>query len=123
MPRDPEKRRLTYERHKERAKQRALDKISPERKAETNEIARRSKYRSRYGIHHDEYLALLLEQEGLCAICKTPSERLQLDHCHATGRVRGILCFRCNNALGCVGDQQLVLAEAIAYLRKHGGLT
>lgn len=117
--RDPEKRRVTYERHKERNKQRLEERISPELRANLNLSARRSKYRSRYGVHFDEYVLLLERQEGKCAICQRADKQLQLDHDHKTGRPRAILCFNCNSGLGQFKDNILNMVNAIAYLMEH----
>jgi hypothetical protein len=53
------------------------------------------------GITDDAYEQLLAEQEGGCAICGNPpkTRRLSVDHNHRTGKVRGLLCFRCNRGL------------------------
>lgn len=119
MVRDPEKRKATYDRHKERNKQRLLERIDPERRGNLNEAARRSKYRSRYGLHFEEYVGLLSAQEGKCAICGDNSKQLQLDHDHNTGRPRAILCFNCNSGLGQFKDNLLIMAKAITYLMEH----
>lgn len=60
-----------------------------------------SAYRSRTGITEADYNAMLAAQGGGCAICGNPpkTRRLHVDHDHKTGRVRGLLCFRCNRAL------------------------
>lgn len=60
---------------------------------------------TKYGITIDDYNKLLLNQGGVCAICKrfklrTIDRRMHIDHDHATGLVRGILCSNCNTALG-----------------------
>ena len=55
------------------------------------------------------------KQGGTCAICRT-KPAVHVDHDHATGRVRGILCFACNRGLGKVGDSVEVLRAMIAYL-------
>lgn len=55
---------------------------------------------SRYGIARPVLERMHEEQRGECAICKRSSRRLVLDHCHASGRVRGLLCDRCNVGLG-----------------------
>src|SRR5690349_12669353 len=56
-----------------------------------------------YGLTKDEYEAMLLRQGGLCGVCRSSPARC-IDHCHESGRVRAILCHRCNWLLGQVGD-------------------
>jgi hypothetical protein len=64
-----------------------------------------------------DFLDLLDEQMGKCAICGwAGNERLYVDHDHRTGRVRGLLCNRCNVGLGCFRDQIDDLSRAIIYL-------
>ena len=117
--RDPDKRRATYERHKERNRERLSRRIAESGRADLNEAARRSKYRSRYGLHFDEYAELLLSQEGACAICSRRDRQLQLDHDHSTGIPRAILCFNCNSGLGQFKDNIPNLMLAIEYLMYH----
>lgn len=76
--------------------------------------------RARYGITLADYEAMLIEQDGACKICqqKPVRMRLSVDHCHATGKVRGLLCERCNSLLGRVRDDAGVLERAAEYLRK-----
>lgn len=68
------------------------------------ESQREKQYKNRYGITVADYDRMLLAQGGRCAICKTDKSlgrgRFHVDHDHATGRVRGILCHLCNTALG-----------------------
>ena len=75
----------------------------------------------RYGITVDDYNQMLAEQNGACAICKCPptTKRLAIDHCHTTGKVRGLLCGPCNVSLGQFRDDPRVLLEAAKYLLKH----
>lgn len=72
--------------------------------------------RARYGIDQAEFDRILKLQNGLCAACDKPDPE-HVDHDHVTGEVRGILCFNCNQALGNVRDQQVVLFRLISYLQ------
>jgi hypothetical protein len=70
-----------------------------------------------YGLTAEQYRALLAHQGGACAICKgVRPYRLNVDHCHATGLVRGLLCRRCNKLLRDVRDSVEVLCDAANYL-------
>ncbi|MBY8842730.1 endonuclease VII domain-containing protein [Streptomyces sp. SP2-10] len=68
-----------------------------------------------YGLTEAERDAMVVSQRGLCAIClDAPPEHV--DHCHKTGRVRGVLCFNCNSAIGKLRDDPDVGRRAVAYL-------
>ncbi|KKN82234.1 hypothetical protein LCGC14_0310470 [marine sediment metagenome] len=73
-----------------------------------------------YGIVEGEYEDLLVEQEGGCAICHVtpfPDERkLGVDHNHRTGKVRGLLCGKCNSGLGLFLDDPDLLRTAAKYI-------
>jgi hypothetical protein len=77
--------------------------------------------RKQYGISMQQFTKLLASQGGGCAICKKPMEtirrRMNIDHCHETNEVRGILCSGCNTGLGHLGDNVAGLQRAIAYLQ------
>jgi hypothetical protein len=89
---------------------------------------RMARYRLlQYGLTPDDFAALLERQGGVCAIClkpeswRGPSGRravasLAVDHDHHTGRVRGLLCRRCNQAIGGFGDDPDALRRASRYL-------
>lgn len=73
----------------------------------------------KYGITLEDYERMLEEQGGVCFICKKPrpeDRTLHVDHDHATGEIRGLLCFRCNNALGDFDDDHELLQNAADYL-------
>lgn len=74
-----------------------------------------------YGLTVSEVDRLLESQGGTCAICCT-SPAVHVDHDHSTGKVRGILCFRCNAALGQFGDDPRVLRRAARYLDRSRDL-
>lgn len=89
-------------------------------RARSQDYAHKTKVK-RYGITTDDYTRMFGEQDGGCAICKRPpmDKRLAIDHCHTTGKVRGLLCGPCNVSLGAFKDDPRVLLEAAKYLLKH----
>lgn len=76
-----------------------------------------------YGASPEKHQELIRKQGGLCAICEQPQKDanrpLYMDHCHATGTPRELLCIKCNMALGAVGDNPNLLLKMVAYLTKH----
>ena len=77
---------------------------------------RRLKYY--YNLSVEEYNNMLASQDSLCSICKTQT-KLVVDHCHTTGKVRGLLCNRCNMGLGHFKDTVALLKHAEEYLKKY----
>ncbi len=71
----------------------------------------------RYGLTEEEFKSLHEVQGGACAVCRRISKRLCIDHCHETGRIRGLLCYSCNSGLGQLGDDPELLERGVAYLR------
>lgn len=71
-----------------------------------------------YGLSTEFYRELLSRQNGQCGICTKPAvlKRHAVDHCHSSGRVRGLLCFSCNIGLGHFHHDPELLKRAIAYL-------
>jgi hypothetical protein len=83
---------------------------------------RRTHLKRKYGITPEQYEEMLAAQGGGCAICQRPPREdisLHVDHDHETGTVRGLLCFRCNNALGDFDDDVVLMQMAAAYLDRH----
>ncbi len=70
-----------------------------------------------YGLTPEALLALKKEQNNLCKICLR-AKFLVVDHCHTTGKVRGLLCRNCNMALGNIRDNTDILKECIKYLEQ-----
>lgn len=118
-----------YAENKEQANAASADweRRNRARKSETQRV-RRAKtgekftwdMQRRYGITPTEYAERLATQGGGCAVCGTDrcsdGRRLVVDHCHITGRVRGILCHRCNTGIGMLGDGLAGVRKALAYL-------
>lgn len=81
---------------------------------------------SKYGITLDNYQQMLIEQNNSCRICGTLtadksniSRRFAVDHCHTTGKVRGLLCIKCNAGIGMFNDNLDILISAVSYLQEH----
>jgi len=88
-------------------------------------LSRRRDLKRFYGLTIDDYDRMLAEQHGRCAICDieandSPKGRLQVDHCHTTGKVRGLLCFLCNSAVGKLRDDSGLMEAAAAYVKRGG---
>lgn len=78
------------------------------------------------GVCNARYDEMLTKQNGACAICNTKLNssrytKLAVDHCHKTGRVRGLLCTACNTAIGLLKDSTERLRSAIEYLKNTDG--
>jgi Recombination endonuclease VII len=92
--------------------------------ADGKRIVREYRLRGDYGITQERYDELFAKQDGCCAICgrhRSAQKRiLSVDHDHATGAVRELLCARCNTGLGGADDDIGVLQAMIDYLKRHG---
>jgi len=76
--------------------------------------------RRTFGITPEQYDVLLVQQGRGCAICgKKDDRKLSIDHCHKCNKIRGLLCNRCNRALGQLRDDPQLLRNAASYLEKH----
>jgi hypothetical protein len=111
-------------------KQRELDR----KRAKTRNQRKRTKaehkdyfLKWKYGFGLEAYEKMLLEQKGVCLICKKPETRknkhtgtcrLHVDHCHETGTIRGLLCSKCNFGIGNFNDNIETMQEAVRYLMK-----
>ncbi len=73
----------------------------------------------KYGLSPEALAGLIERQSGACAICRLPPQRraLSIDHCHKSGEIRGLLCERCNLAIGHLRDSPDLADVAAAYLR------
>lgn len=91
-----------YEKHKNRTRNR------PNRQKERA---------SKYGLTEEELVELFKRNDGVCESCDT-NPAVAVDHCHETGKVRGILCFGCNTGIGKLGDTIAGLKRALAYLER-----
>ena len=83
------------------------------------QILRRKRIQTRFKLAPEKFDKLLQNQQYSCAICKTqlPESELQVDHCHNSGKIRGLLCFSCNLSLGMFKDNIQLLRKAVEYLK------
>ena len=77
---------------------------------------RKHRLKKQYGLTLEEYQERYNNQRGCCAICGKAVEKLHVDHCHTTGRVRGLLCTQCNVMLGMAQDNPDTLRAGAEYL-------
>jgi len=93
-------------------------------RAKANLSTRNSILKSKYGITTEQYDAMLKNQNYCCVICNKPAsafkQRLHVEHCHKTNKIRGLACVNCNRLLGACEDTIEVLENAINYLKQHG---
>lgn len=109
---------------KECKKKRKLEKQASMSKEEWYLQNRKYYLKSAYGISLEDYNKLLKQHEHKCAICGCDEVDsvhgvLHVDHCHITGKLRGLLCQQCNTALGKFKDSEEILEKAKEYLRKY----
>lgn len=105
------------------------DKYNADMRAYQKTVCPQKRYgaeiKRRYGCTLEMYNAMLVRQEGACALCgklHNPAEkkgRLYVDHCHKTGKIRALLCGACNSMLGYAKDDTRILLEAVAYIKRH----
>jgi hypothetical protein len=102
-------------------KQRLLD--DPENIRERLKLnTRRWRLANEYGISEVEWFAIFTQQDGQCAICFKQfdhPEQMRVDHNHATGAIRELLCNNCNAGIGMLAEDTDRLLSAVQYLIKH----
>lgn len=125
-----------YLKHKERLVQEARNKraADPEKYKKyvhkwksKNPDRERARNLAQFGLTIEDYEAMYEAQGGLCAICAQPETssrngkvyRLAVDHNHKTGKVRGLLCFKCNSAMGSFEKREVPLENVIKFLENE----
>lgn len=77
----------------------------------------------KFGLTQEAYNQLSEKQNGKCAVCfQVCSRKLAVDHDHRTGRIRGLLCNKCNRGIGYLQDDEGILQNALEYLRSNSGV-
>lgn len=115
---NPEIKKKTNDAHKEYRKKYYS---SPEWRKKLRE----QHLKSTYNITHKDYEVLLNKQNNVCKICnqfklyQKGKDYMHVDHCHKTGKIRGILCSKCNKGLGSFCDDIELMKNAIKYLEEN----
>jgi hypothetical protein len=121
---NPEKRkeqkRRHYEKHKNRIDQKAKDWYENNKERYVHNGLLR-----RYGITLEQYNLLREQQDFCCAICNDHEDiagkKMVVDHDHATGKIRKLLCTKCNVGIGMLKDSADIMERAAKYIRDHNG--
>ena len=113
---------IDFEKYKEIVRK-STEKV---RSLESKEAKKHRHLKDKYGISLEQYQQMYNQQHGGCLICKTPmlfqnlggdhGKTANVDHCHKTGKVRGLLCNSCNRGLGFFQDSSALLRHAAEYL-------
>lgn len=99
-----------------------LAKFRKEQPDRDRAYARKGYYKTKYNMTAEQRDAMVLEQGGCASCgCETPKSKKgwHIDHCHSTGKVRGVVCQPCNLALGHVKDDVAHLEKLIGYLQRY----
>jgi Recombination endonuclease VII len=115
-PKELEKRKAWYRKNQARVKREAKNRY-----ASNKEDIKFRRIFLKYGLTKEGYENLLAEQNGTCAVCKLPNsfKSFAVDHNHITLAVRGLLCDKCNTALGLLDEDIERMASLISYVKKY----
>lgn len=91
---------------------------------EKSRLQRKKLNLKKYGLTLEQHQKIYDQQRGCCALCgiheRELDRALHIDHCHQTGKVRGLLCFDCNTGLGKFCDDPELLFAAVKYIDSNG---
>lgn len=93
-----------------------------EKKAGYSEKRREQRLVKKYGMTNEDYCAMVDAQMGACLICEevqVDRTSFHVDHCHGSGKVRGLLCQQCNQAIGLLRDDVKIITAAARYVEMH----
>ena len=112
--------------NKKAADRKATAKYRATHQTEIRISQMRRNMRRTYGLSLEDFWWMNAQQGGKCKICRQTCSRsraLSVDHCHATGRVRGLLCGKCNLILGKMSDSPVLLRSMAEYLEENQGVS
>lgn len=114
-----------YRAMSKRNREKHRDKINARSRKYYKEVYRQKQLD--YQRHHntgctkEQFDHLVKIQCGRCAICRRIPKKMCVDHDHKTGKLRGMLCVTCNSAVGFLMDSEMIMRQAIEYIRVHSG--
>lgn len=113
--------RAYYHRNIERMRKRSL-KFAKDNPENVRERQRRSRFKNRYGITIEQFNEMLKQQQENCALCGSPlnlitPQATHVDHCHTSGKVRGLLHKACNLMIGWAADNPKLLLQGAQYVQ------
>lgn len=112
---------MQREKYKNNPEEKLKRQIRQRKRQSVNPLAKKDAELKRlYNISIDDYLAMFKDQNMVCKVCKSECKTknsLSVDHDHNTGKVRGLLCNRCNRAIGMFEDNPDLLIKAAKYLQ------
>ena len=115
-----EQKRRHYEKHKDKIDQRAKDWYENNKERHVNNALLR-----KYGVTLDQYNLLRAQQDFRCAVCNAHEtdvgKQMFVDHDHVTGKIRKLLCTKCNVGIGMLQDNPAIMERAATYIRDHNG--
>lgn len=113
---------LEYKKKNKEELKRKRPKYREKNSFKISQQVRERKFRNRYGITIAEYNLLCASQDFCCAICEEQvifPKTLNVDHDHASGEIRGLLCGSCNRGIGLLKDKKEIVKRAFIYLEEH----
>lgn len=113
---DPEKRKAWEKRWRAKNLEKERERCRLKEAATPRSVKSDRHRRRRYGLQPGEFQRMMDRQDGLCLICRKPKRRLNVDHCHKTGTVRGLLCSPCNAFVGIAEADDLFLFRFCDYV-------
>ncbi len=95
-----------------------------EMRVKRSEKARWARIKKEYGMNESDVVQMLYKQNNQCVICSINIQTgYHIDHCHTTRKVRGLLCQKCNQAIGLLKESESLFFKAADYIRKHNEIT
>jgi len=108
-------------RRRNRVRANAVSAAYKEKNREKAKVwSQKTNLKKNYGLSLEAFESLKAGQNNRCACCEAEGKKLVVDHCHITGKIRGLLCRTCNSGIGQLGDTLLSVQKAVRYMEENG---